>query len=115
MQRPAFPCRSSRKDFAILVDEARFGTSRNELEQQLARDNIETRRYFDPPLHRQKLYRPFHEPNGRPLPVTEKISASVLCLPLHAGLPDNTVSHVAERIASLQRDRAPAGASLAGA
>ncbi len=114
VQRPAFSCRGSRKDFAILVDEARFGLSRNELEQQLARDNIETRRYFDPPLHQQKLYRCFHEPNVQPLPVTEKISASVLCLPLHARLAEETVCRIAERIASLQRDRAPVGASQAG-
>ena len=105
MQRSPFPCRNSRKDFAIVIDEARFGMSRNALEQQLARDNIETRRYFDPPLHKQKLYRSFHDPNGQPLPVTEKISTGVLCLPLHAGLPEETVVRIAERIASLQRDR----------
>jgi dTDP-4-amino-4,6-dideoxygalactose transaminase len=114
MQRPPFPCRNSRKDFAVIIDEARFGLSRNAVEQQLARDNIETRRYFDPPLHKQKLYRSFHEPNGLPLPVTEKIGAGVLCLPLHAGLPAETVSRIAERIASLQRDRAPAGLSQTG-
>jgi dTDP-4-amino-4,6-dideoxygalactose transaminase len=108
MQHSSFACRNSRKDFAIVIDEARFGMSRNALEQQLARDNVETRRYFDPPLHKQKLYRSFHAPNSQSLPVTEKVSAGVLCLPLHAGLPEETVVRIAERIASLQRDRSAA-------
>lgn len=101
LQRPGFSCRSSHKDFAIVVDEARFGISRQQLEQTLAADNIETRRYFDPPLHLQPLYRSFHEPGGEPLPVTERISSGVLCLPLHAGLEGNTVGRIAERVLSL--------------
>jgi dTDP-4-amino-4,6-dideoxygalactose transaminase len=101
VQRPGFSCRSSHKDFAIVVDEARFGISRQQLEQTLAADNIETRRYFDPPLHLQPLYRSFHEPGGEPLPVTERISTGVLCLPLHAGLEGNTVGRIAERVLSL--------------
>jgi dTDP-4-amino-4,6-dideoxygalactose transaminase len=103
LQRPSLACRSSRKDFAIVVDEERFGISRQRLEQALAADNIETRRYFDPPLHLQPLYRSFHEPAGEPLPVTERISAGVLCLPLHAGLESNTVDRIAERVLSLAR------------
>jgi dTDP-4-amino-4,6-dideoxygalactose transaminase len=101
LQRPGFSCRSSHKDFAIVVDEARFGISRHRLEQTLAADNIETRRYFDPPLHLQPIYRGFHEPGREPLPVTERISAGVLCLPLHAGLEASTVDLIAERVLSL--------------
>jgi dTDP-4-amino-4,6-dideoxygalactose transaminase len=101
LQKAGFPGRSSRKDFAIVVDDARFGASRRQLEQALAADNIETRRYFDPPLHLQPLYRGFHKPGGEPLPVTERISTGVLCLPLHAGLDADTVDRIAERILSL--------------
>jgi dTDP-4-amino-4,6-dideoxygalactose transaminase len=101
VQHPGFSRRSSHKDFAIVVDEARFGISRRHLEETLAADNIETRRYFDPPLHLQPLYRSFHEPGSEPLPVTERISAGVLCLPLHTGLEGTTVDRIAERVLSL--------------
>src|SRR6202045_524527 len=49
--------RSSCKDFAVLVDQAVFGKSRYWLFDALERENIQVRRYFDPPVHRQKLYR----------------------------------------------------------
>ena len=96
--------RSSRKDFAVLVDEQRFGVSRLGLEDALARDRIETRRYFDPPLHGQRLYRPFYQPESRPLPVTERISSGVLCLPVYAGLPLEAAEAIAERVVRIGQD-----------
>jgi len=56
MQAVESSLRSSRKDFPIVIDPPVFGRTRDELDSILAADNIETRRYFDPPLHRQQLY-----------------------------------------------------------
>jgi len=101
------PLRSSRKDFAMVIDAAQFGHTRDQVESFLADDNIETRRYFDPPLHRQRLYQPYYaSPNGS-LPVTEKISSNVLCLPLHAGLDDYVVELIAGRIDAIGRSAGP--------
>jgi len=44
--------------------------------------------------------------------VTERSSGLVLCLPLHAALPEGAVSRIAERIASLHWDRAPVTLSM---
>ena len=95
---------SSWKDFAIVIDADEFGFSRDQLERLLSGDNIETRRYFDPPLHRQKIYRRYYRPEEDPLSVTDQVSSGVLCLPLHTGLSERTAEAIAGRIAWLHRN-----------
>ena len=92
---------SSWKDFAIVIDPDEYGFTRDQLEQFLSSENIETRRYFDPPLHRQKIYRRYYRPEEDPLSVTDLVSSRVLCLPLYAGLPERTAQAIADRIAWL--------------
>ncbi|MBC8249935.1 MAG: DegT/DnrJ/EryC1/StrS family aminotransferase, partial [Anaerolineales bacterium] len=43
--------RSSYKDFSMAVEESDFGLSRDELAQALRAENIDTRKYHDPPVH----------------------------------------------------------------
>lgn len=88
--------RSSCKDFQILVDARAFGRSRDWLQDFLRQENIEARRYFWPPVHRQKLYRAAWD--GRPLPVTDCISNSVLNLPIYSSLRDDQVDAVCDAI-----------------
>jgi dTDP-4-amino-4,6-dideoxygalactose transaminase len=88
--------RSACKDFAVLVDEAAFGNSRDWLVDALERENIQVRRYFWPPVHRQKLYRDIWD--KRPLPVTENISDSILNLPIYSTLSDETVDKVCDAV-----------------
>lgn len=83
---------SSCKDFSILVDASLFGRSRDWLQDFLRKENIETRRYFWPPVHRQKLYRAAW--NGQPLPVTDRISNCVLNLPIYSSLTDEEVDFI---------------------
>lgn len=86
---------SSHKDFAILLD---GGLDRDRLQAELEEAGIETRAYFDPPLHRQALYRRFHQPERESLQATEYVSRHVLCLPIHTGLSDAQVRRVAGEI-----------------
>ncbi len=55
----------------------------------LDRFGVGTRRYFHPPLH---LLR--GAPTGWPLPVTERVAESVLCLPLHARMDEATLARI---------------------
>ena len=87
---------SSYKDFAVLVDEAMFGKSRDWLFDALDKENIQVRRYFYPPVHRQKLYREIWD--RRPLPVTESISDSILNLPIYSTLTDERVEKICDAI-----------------
>lgn len=88
--------RSSCKDFQVLVDEVSFGRPRDWLFDALQKENIDVRRYFSPPVHLQKLYRPIWD--GRPLPVTERISDRVVSLPIYSSLSDEDVAKVCDAI-----------------
>jgi dTDP-4-amino-4,6-dideoxygalactose transaminase len=91
---------SSRKDLGILVDETEFGVSRDFVCAALERDNVQTRRYFDPPLHRQRLYRDCRRVGD--LRNTEWIAANVLNPPVYTRLGEQRAALIAERIVSIR-------------
>jgi dTDP-4-amino-4,6-dideoxygalactose transaminase len=96
---------STYKDYSVCVDPKAFGMARDELAAALLKENIETKKYFYPPLHQQALFREL--PAARaPLPVTAMIGDSVLSLPIYESLPAATVRQVAWAIRDLAR---PAG------
>jgi len=88
--------RSACKDFAMLVDEAAFGRSRDWLVDALQKENIDVRRYFWPPVHRQKLYREIWD--RRPLPNTDRVSDSILNLPIYSTLSAETVDKICDAV-----------------
>jgi dTDP-4-amino-4,6-dideoxygalactose transaminase len=88
--------RSSYKDFAIIVDEDAFGLTRDELALALKAENIDTRAYYDPPVHRQRAYRQFAP--GAGLPKTETLAASILCLPIWSSMELPIVSRICDAI-----------------
>jgi dTDP-4-amino-4,6-dideoxygalactose transaminase len=87
---------SSCKDLGILIDEDAFGSSRDWLFDALEKENIEVRRYFWPPVHRQKLFRDLWD--GQPLPASEQISDRVLNLPIYSSLRDEDVDRVCDAV-----------------
>ena len=95
-QRVPHGSRSSCKDFAILVDEAAFGKSRDWLVDAMEKENIQVRRYFWPPVHRQKLY--FDVWDKQPLPVTDRVSNSILNLPIYSTLTAEQIDKVCDAI-----------------
>lgn len=84
--------RTTCKDFSLLVEASGFGKSRDWLQHFLREENIESRRYFYPAVHRQKLYRAAW--NRRPLPVTDHISSCVLNLPIYSSMTDEDIDRV---------------------
>lgn len=92
--------RSTFKDFSVIVDEEEFGHSRDWLVELLHRENIGARKYFSPPVHRQKLYRAMWD--GRALPVTDMVSDGVVSLPIYSSLTDESVDKVCEVIRRAQ-------------
>jgi FlaA1/EpsC-like NDP-sugar epimerase/dTDP-4-amino-4,6-dideoxygalactose transaminase len=79
---------STYKDFTVAIDPHEFGLDRDQLKAVLASEGIDTRTYFDPPVHRQQAYR--HEPRAI-LPVTDAVSRAVVSLPIY---PDLTAADV---------------------
>jgi dTDP-4-amino-4,6-dideoxygalactose transaminase len=100
-QRVAEGGLSSFKDFSVIVDGRAFGQTRNWLMGELRRNNIDTRKYFSPPVHLQRLYREVWD--GRPLPVTEGISNGIVSLPIYSSLTDESVDTICDVIRRAQQ------------
>ena len=89
--------RSTYKDLAILVDPDLFGLSADDLADALSAEGIETRRYYQPPVHRMRAY----EGRGRragDLPVTAWAAEGALCLPLWEGMTEAQVKRVSDAV-----------------
>ncbi len=100
-QRLSPGCKSSYQFFSILIAPKEFGMSRDELHLALQLENIVTRKYFYPPLHRHRIYAHRRDRSGPRLPVTEALSANILCLPMSSGMDRETVEKIAHAIRRL--------------
>jgi dTDP-4-amino-4,6-dideoxygalactose transaminase len=89
---------STYKDFTIIVEPPSFGMTRNELVRCLRAEGIDTRNYFDPPVHRQRAYAPLAPVS---LPVTDDVCGRVTSLPMFARLPLQAVDSVVDRLRAL--------------
>ncbi len=89
----------TRKDYCLIVDETACPLTRDELAAVLREENVDTRFYFSPPMHRQKLYRRFHRGNGG-LEVTDLLSSRVLNLPIYSSLSDSDIIRITSTIRS---------------
>jgi len=85
----------------VFVEADGFGLTRNELYEALARENIQTKKYFHPPVHSQTAFRQWHD--GRPLPVAERLAEEGLALPLWSHLDPATIDRVVEAIKVLHK------------
>jgi dTDP-4-amino-4,6-dideoxygalactose transaminase len=69
------------------------GLSRDELVKVLHSENVLARRYFAPGVHRMPAYRAEREP--RPLPVTDQLVETVLCLPTGTAVTASEIDGIA--------------------
>lgn len=86
---------STYKDFSVVIDPETYGLSRDAVVAALAAEGVDTRNYFDPPVHRQQAYAGVAT---RSLPVTDDVCAKVTSLPMFARLALDAVDQVVECI-----------------
>ncbi len=98
--RPGNRC--SYKDLSIVVDRSKFGLDRDDLAQALAAENIDTRKYYQPPAHRQTAYRQYY--HGQPLPATDALAEKSLSLPVWSHMPDDTAEGIALAICKIHEN-----------
>jgi dTDP-4-amino-4,6-dideoxygalactose transaminase len=91
--------RSSYKDFSITIDSAKFGLSRDEFAQALAAENIDTRKYYDPPVHRQKAYSQYYD--GKPLPNTEWLASNSLSFPIWSKMGADVLERICTAVETI--------------
>ncbi len=81
-----------------VLDEARFGLSRDELVQVLHAERILARRYFYPGCHIHEPYRTLEPNAGLTLPHTETLCQRVLLLPTGTAVGVEDIAKIVERI-----------------
>lgn len=89
---------STFKDLTVTIGDD-FGLGRDGLVAALHAEGIETRCYFDPPVHRHIAYERWVRPE---LPVTDAVAGSVISLPVFAQLTDADVETIADAVARVQ-------------
>ncbi len=91
---------STYKDLTLVLDPDFFGIDAATLGQALKAEGADSRRYYFPPIHRQKAYA--YVPTERELPVTDKIADRVLTPPLYSHMTDEQIERLAEAVVRIQ-------------
>ena len=87
--------------FPVLVNEEQYGMSRDALYNRLKDFNIFTRKYFYPLCTQFSCYSALPSAAPANLPVAQRISQRILCLPLYGTLEDETVRKICAVIRGL--------------
>jgi dTDP-4-amino-4,6-dideoxygalactose transaminase len=69
---------------------------RDELKQFLADNNIPSMVYYPIPLYKQDAFKEYYD--GDDLPVTEKLCKSVLSLPIHTEMDNETLNYITNKV-----------------
>ena len=84
--------------FPILISKEAYGKTRDELNDYLKEHNIYGRRYFYPLMSNFPVYRNLPSARAKNLPIAEKITKQVLCLPIYPGLSEAEVNYICDCI-----------------
>lgn len=87
--------------FPIVVDERRFGASRNEIFERLQQNDIMARKYFYPITSAFECFHGKYDISRTP--VALYVSKSVLTLPLYAALPEEAVNRICDIVLSCRK------------
>jgi len=77
--------------FPILVDKEKYGQTRNEVYENLKKNNIFGRRYFYPLISQFPTYRSLPSAKAENLPVASKVAEQVICLPIYPELDETII------------------------
>ena len=83
--------------FPVIIDEGDFGENRNEVYERLAQHDIFARKYFYPLTSSFECYKGKYDSSLTP--IAERISLSVLTLPMYADLALEQVDRICEIVA----------------
>ncbi|MEQ8172612.1 MAG: DegT/DnrJ/EryC1/StrS family aminotransferase, partial [Candidatus Eremiobacterota bacterium] len=80
--------------FPILIDSKRFGKTREEVYEEMKKNDIYTRRYFYPLISHFPAYRGLPSAAPDNLSNAEKVTSQVLCLPIHPNLTETEIKQI---------------------
>ncbi len=87
--------------FPMLVDEAVYGMSRDQLHTTLKEFNVVTRKYFFPLCSTYSCYSASASARPENLPVAHRVASRILCLPIFGGLSTEAAETICELLAGL--------------
>jgi len=99
-QEPTKGTRHAYKDFGIIVNPKEFGVNRDALYDALAKENVMTKKYFYPPVHKLEAY---SESAKADLPNTEHVSNNVLCLPIYSYMDEKLIKNICTAIERIHK------------
>lgn len=102
---------STYKDLTIVVTPDELGLDVPAVTAALQAEGIDSRRYFYPPIHRQKAYA--DSASSLDLPVTDDLSQRVITPPLWSAMSDAEVERLADLVVRLHEHAGRITASLA--
>ena len=85
--------------FPIFISEE-YGLSRDALYEKLKEHNVYGRRYFYPLISTFSAYKGLESARPENLPVAHKLADQVLCLPMFAGLDNESIDRIIDVVAS---------------
>jgi len=88
----------------IKINEKVFGRSRHYVYEKLKEHNIFTRKYFYPLCSNYPHYKNLPSANPEKLPIAQKLSKEILCLPLYGSLPPKIVKKICDMIISFRKE-----------
>jgi len=94
---PAKSINGNASYFPILVNK-NFKINRDELYEELKKENIYARRYFYPLITQTVMYKSMPSSSKKNLPISNKISQQILCLPLSPDLEEKSISRIVKVI-----------------
>jgi dTDP-4-amino-4,6-dideoxygalactose transaminase len=84
--------------FPIFIDAEKFGMTRDQLYEKLKKDNIYGRRYFFPLISQFPTYRELESAQTGRMPVAERVTEEVICLPIYPDLDKSLINLICNKI-----------------
>jgi dTDP-4-amino-4,6-dideoxygalactose transaminase len=94
--------RHSYREFSITIEAGLFGLTRDELSLAMSAENIDTRKYYQPAIHKQTAYQAYDD--GRPLPNTDWLSSHSLSLPMWSNMSTDVSEGICDTIQFLHEN-----------
>lgn len=95
--------KNSYQYFCIQIDKKKFGKSRNYVHMALQKFNVMTRKYFFPLCSDYSCYRQLPSSTKNNLPIANKISNEVLCLPFYGDLNEEDIIRICTMLKEIQK------------
>lgn len=91
--------------FPVLIDKEIFGKTRDDVYNAFKQNNIFPRRYFYPLISQFPTYRGLESAQPGKMPVAEKITGQVLCLPIFPDLKSEDVKTICNLLLSIKSNK----------